>query len=188
MSGETVTPETAFGTETVYEGRVIKVRVDQVRLADGRETIREVVEYPQSVVMVPIDADDNVIMVRQYRYAVGEALLEAPAGKCDGKESPAETAQRELQEETGYKAGDLRFMASYWTGPGLLTEYMHAFLALDLEESSLAADDDEKIVVECVPLGRVHDMIRDGTIQDGKTIATLLMALHVYDRNSNRSK
>lgn len=188
MSGGAVQPETALSTVTVYEGKVIKVRVDRVRLADGRESVREVVEYPQSVVIVPIDFDDNVILVRQYRYAIGDALLEAPAGKCDEGEGPAETAQRELQEETGYRAGDLQFMASYWTGPGLVTEYMHAFLARDLEESPLAADDDEKIVVEHVPLGRVHDMIRDGTIRDGKTIATLLMALHVYDRNSSRRR
>ena len=183
MSGEIVGPETTLASEAVYEGRVIRVRVDRVRLVDGRETVREVVEYPQSVVIVPVDVDDNVILVRQYRYAVGDALLEAPAGKCDGREGPLETAQRELREETGYKAGDLRLMASYWTGPGLVTERMHAFLARDLEESALAADDDEKITVERVPLDRVHDMIRGGAIQDGKTIATLLMALHVYDRD-----
>lgn len=187
MSVEYIKPEKTLSTETIYKGAVITVRVDRVILPDGRESIREVVEYPKSVVVLPIDADENVILVHQYRYAAGQPLLELPAGKCEEGETPADTAQRELQEEIGYKAGELQPLVSYWTGPGFVTEYMYAFLAKDLIESDVPGDPDEDIVVERFPIDRIHDMIRDRTIQDGKTIATLLMAMHVHDQNSSRS-
>ena len=186
MSIEDIKPEKTLSTETIYKGTVITLRVDRVMLPDGREAVREVVEYPKSVVVVPIDADENVIFVRQYRYAAVPPLLELPAGKCEEEEIPAKTAQRELQEEIGYKAGRLQPLVSYWTGPGFVTEYMYAFLAQDLIESDVPGDPDEDILVERFPLDQIHDMIRDRTIQDGKTIATLLVAMHVQDHNSNR--
>ena len=186
MNVDSIKPEETLSTKTIYKGAVITLRVDRVILPDGRESIREVVECPKSVVVVPIDADENVIFVRQYRYATGQPLLELPAGKCEEKETPSDTAQRELQEEIGYKAGELHSLVSYWTGPGFVDEYMYAFLAQDLIESDVPGDPDEDILVERFPLDQIHDMIRDRTIQDGKTIATLLVAMHVQDHNSNR--
>ena len=181
-------PETLLGTETRYVGELLRVREDDVRLPNGGQARREVVEHPDSVVVVPVDSDDNVIMVRQYRYPIGSVLLEAPAGKLDGSEDPRDTAQRELQEETGYASGELRNLGRFWVSPGFCTQLMHAFFASDLKPSALEPDDDEDIRTERVPLARVSELIRDGEIQDAKTIAALLMALHVFDLGPERHR
>ena len=176
-------PEKPVSTRPVYEGRIIRVRVDTVTLPDGRETTREVVEHKPAVVLVPLDAEGNVVLVRQYRHAVGRALLEAPAGMVEGSESPEECAQRELQEEIGYASRELRALGGFWTSPGFCTEYMYAYLAKDLVPSRLKADDDESINVERAPLSRVPGLILDGQIQDAKTIAALLMATCLVEKN-----
>ena len=180
-----VMKETKLTSKTVFEGRVIQVRVDSVRLANGREAVREVADHAPAVVIAPIDSDGSVVLVRQYRYPVEEALLEAPAGIVEPGEEPDDCAQRELQEETGYRADDMRPLAGFWTSPGFCSEYMYAYVARDLVPSKLEADYDEDIAVERVPLSEVPEMIRDGRIRDAKTIAVLLMAAHVDD-NSNR--
>ena len=184
MSAEIPRPEAVLASTVAYDGKVLRVRVDEVRFADGRSAVREVVEYPNSVVVVPIDADDNVVLVRQYRHPAGSALLEAPAGKRDGAEEPEEAAQRELREEIGHRAGRLRSLGSFWTTPGFCTELIHAFVATDLSPSRLEQDTDEDIVTETAPLSAVTDLIRTGVIQDGKTIAALLLAMHVYNEES----
>ena len=181
MTASSIEPERLIDSEEVFDGRILQVHVDSVRLPDGRRTTREVVEYADVVVIAPIDADDNVILVRQYRYAVGEALLEAPAGKVEESEPPDDCAQRELREETGYRAGDLRSLGGFWMSPGFCSEYMYAYVARELTASKLEADDDENIVVERVPLSRVPDMIRSGEIRDAKSIAVLLMATCLYN-------
>ncbi len=173
--------EQRIDTKDIYEGRIIKVRVDTVKLSGARETSREVVEHAGSVVMVPIDDEDNVILVRQYRYAVGQALLEAPAGIVEPPESPGECAQRELQEEIGYRAKFMRPLGGFWSSPGFCTEYMYTFLAKGLVRSKLEADDDESIHVEKFPLSAVPRLIRVGEIEDAKTIAALLMAIHLFE-------
>ena len=177
--------ETRLTSKTVFEGRVIQVRVDSVRLANGREAVREVADHAPAVVIAPIDANGSVVLVRQYRYPVEEALLEAPAGIVEPGEEPDDCAQRELQEETGYRADDMRPLGGFWTSPGFCSEYMYAYVARDLVPSRLEADYDEDIAVERVPLSEVSAMIRDGRIRDAKTIAVLLMAAHVDD-NSKR--
>ena len=172
-------PEVVLGSETVFEGKIVRVRVDTVRLPNGGRTVRDVVEHSPSVVVVPIDAEDNVILVRQYRYPVGISLLEAPAGGVDGSESPEESAQRELQEETGYRSLSLRSLGRFWASPGYCTELMHAYLATELVPSTLEPDPDENIRIEKFPITAVGGMIQRGEIQDGKTIAVLLMATSV---------
>jgi len=167
--------EQRIDTKDIYEGRLIKVRVDTVKMPNARETSREVVEHAASVVMVPIDDEDNVILVRQYRYAAGLALLEAPAGMVEPSESPGDCAQRELQEEIGYRANSMRPLGGFWSSPGFCTEYMYAFLAKGLVPSKLDADDDESINVEKFPLSAIPRLIRVGEIEDAKTIAALLM-------------
>ena len=175
-------PETVTSSRTVFEGRLIRVRVDQVVLEGGVESSREVVEHGEVVVAVPIDSEGNIVMVRQYRHAVEQSLLEAPAGGIEGSESPAECAQRELQEETGYRSRDLRRIGGFWLAPGYVTEYMHVFLARDLVLSPLKADDDERIVVEEVPISRTRELIRSGEIRDAKTIAAVSMAVEELGR------
>ena len=170
------TPERQLSSRSVFEGRVVSVRVDEVRLPGGGSAIREVIEHRPAVVIVPIDDSGRVLLIRQYRYAVLETLLEAPAGIVEEGEDPDETAQRELQEEVGRIAGDLRKLGEFWATPGFCNELMHAYVARDLRHSSLAADEDEDITVVPMPMAEALDMIATGEIRDAKTIASLLLA------------
>ena len=169
-------PETALTSDLVFDGKLLRLRVDTVRLPDGRQASREVVEHRPAVVVVPIDGEDNVVLVRQFRYAVGESLLEAPAGGVEESETPLECARRELQEETGYLARSLESLGRFWTSPGFCDELMYAYVGRDLVPSALQPDPDEIIQTETVPLSSVVALIRNGEIQDAKTIAALLMA------------
>ena len=168
--------EQQISSRPVFDGRVVSLRVDEVRLPGGGSAVREVIDHGPAVVLVPIDESGQVLLVRQYRYAVGETLLEAPAGIVEEGEEPDETAQRELQEEVGRIAGDLWKLGEFWATPGFCNELMHAYVARDLSHSALDADDDEDITVVAVPMAEALDMIAAGEIRDAKTIAALLMA------------
>ena len=121
-------------------------------------------------------ADGDVVLVRQYRLPAQEALLEIPAGGVDAGESAEEAAQRELQEETGYRAGRLERLAGFFVSPGYCTEFIHVFLATDLSESVIAGDEDEDIALERMPLADAVRLIERGEIKDGKSIVGLLQA------------
>lgn len=168
-----------MSSRTVFQGRVVSLRVDTVALPGGGQATREVVVHRGSVVIVPVDREGQVLLVRQYRHAAGRVLLEAPAGTLDPDEDPATCAQRELREETGYMAGDLRRLGGFWASPGFCSEYLHVFLARDLRHAPLEADADEDIRVVRVPLARVPEMVLAGEVEDAKTVASLLMALRV---------
>ena len=118
--------------------------------------------------------------MRQYRKPPEVALLEAPAGGLEEGETPEDGVIRELQEEIGFVPGKLQEMAGFWMAPGFCTEYMHAFIATDLTQSVLPPDEDENIEVVPVPLEHTPELIRSGEIQDAKSIAALLMAVHMY--------
>jgi ADP-ribose pyrophosphatase len=163
-----------------YRGKILNVRVDTVSLGRGGQGIREVVEHCECVCIVPLDDAENVIMVKQYRKAVEANLLEIPAGGVENGEVSREAVLRELQEETGYTAVNLELLSSFWTTPGFCDELMHAYVATGLTPSSLPPDDDEDIQVERVPLSQVPDLIRKGTIMDAKSIASLLMVMHLW--------
>jgi ADP-ribose pyrophosphatase len=171
--------EPTIDSKVVFEGRILTLRVDSVRLPNGRETTREIAEHSDSVCIVPIDEQGNILLVRQYRKPVEMDLLEVPAGGIEEGEVPEEAVQRELQEEIGYTAGNLQHLSSFWLAPGWCTEYMHAYLATDLMPSNLAADDDEFISVVRVPLAESLDMVKQGQIRDAKSISSLLMASQV---------
>lgn len=168
--------ETVLSTEHIYEGRLLNLRVDQVRTARGVESVREIVEHPGAVAVTPIDEYGRVLLVRQYRHAVRAAMVEVPAGILRPGEDPSAAAQRELREETGCRAGRLDRLGGIYTAPGMSTEYIHLFLARDLTPDRLAMDDDETIEVLTVPFDRALSWARDGTIQDGKTVSALLLA------------
>ena len=174
-------PEQMISSERVFDGRIVRVRADAVLLPNGRNTTREVVEHRPSVVVVPIDADGNAILVRQHRYPAEQVLLEAPAGVVEESETPDDCAMRELQEEIGFSSRDLRALGGFWMSPGYCTEFMYAYLAKDLVPSRLQADADESIKVERVSISGVSRLIRLGEIQDAKTIAALLMAVYLFD-------
>lgn len=169
-----------INSRRVYDGNIIGVRVDTIVLGNSEEFKREVVEHNTAVTMVPIDNNENVLLVRQYRHPTQLTLLETPAGIVEELESPDEAAQRELREEVGYGSYDLRIMGGFWTSPGFCTEFMYAYIAKDLRPSPLEQDSDENILVEKLPLSRITQLIRLGEIQDSKTITALLMAIHLF--------
>lgn len=175
-------PEEQIASREIYDGRIIKVRVDDILLTpSGRQSVREVVEHAPAVVIVPVDGDGNVLLVRQYRYAAKQTLLEAPAGIVEHGEDPDACAQRELAEEIGFASRDLRVLGGFWASPGFCDEFLYAYLAKDLVPHKLQADDDENIEVEKVPLARIPQLIRLGEIQDAKSVAALLMAICIFD-------
>lgn len=166
--------EKIISTEHIYDGKIVKLDVHQVELPDGRESARELVNHPGAVAMVALDNEQNVLLVRQYRIGAGKVLLEVPAGTLSPDEAPIVCAERELQEETGYKPGTLEPMGGFFVAPGYSTEYIHLYLATDLKESLLPHDDDEFIELERIPLVDTPQLIESGEICDSKTVASLL--------------
>ena len=163
--------------EVVFDGSIMTVTVDILRLPDGSEARFEVVEHPDAVTIVPVDEFGSVVMVRQYRHALRRVLLELPAGKMERGEEPAAAAQRELREETGLAAGELRPLGGFYAAPGFLTEYLHLFLARELRPSPLEPDPFEIVEVVRVPAAEARAMVASGEIRDAKTIAGLCMTL-----------
>jgi ADP-ribose pyrophosphatase len=164
-------------TETLYRGRALALRLDEVEYAPGRSTRLEIVEHAEAVVVLPLDEEGQIWFVRQYRHPAGRELLELPAGILPEGEDPVDGARRELQEETGMTAGSLERLLSFWLAPGYSTEYMHIFLAKQLSPAPLAQDEDEIITVEKVPLARALQMaLDDCALCDAKTSLALLAA------------
>ena len=170
-------PERTLATQQIYQGRAVNMRVDTVENAGGAETTREVVEHSDCVAVVVIDEQDNVLLVRQFRHAVGKFLLEIPAGGIDSGEEPVDTVCRELQEEIGYFPRRIERLAGFYTTPGYGTEYLHCFLATDLVSSRLIAEDSESIELLRVPSEQIPLLIMSGEICDAKSIAALLLFL-----------
>ena len=170
--------EKLLGNETIYEGKILDLRIDSIELPSGRQTIREIVCHRNSVVIVAVDAEESVFLVRQYRSPLRKMLLEIPAGKKEAGESPAETACRELIEETGYTAGEMEDLGGFYAGPGYSTEYLHLFYASDLKPADNVLDDDEIAEVLRVPLAEIPGMISSGEICDAKSVAGLLRIIY----------
>jgi ADP-ribose pyrophosphatase len=171
--------ERLIRTRPIFQGRVVSLRVDTTEIIkEGQpvEATREVVEHAQTIVVVPLDDQGNVLLVEQYRHAARESLLEAPAGGMEEGETPEEAVTRELQEETGYAPGTLERLGGFWVAPGWCDEYMHAYIARDLKPSRLPQDVDEDVWLTPVPFDQVVELIQQGRIRDAKSIAALLMA------------
>lgn len=163
-------------SERPYVGRIVTVRVDEVGREDGRTMRLEVVEHGRSVGIVPVRDDGRVVLIRQYRHATGEDLLEIPAGSIDPGEEGEACAQRELAEEIGYRAGSMQRIGGFYLCPGYLTEFMEIYLARDLRPASATPDEDEAIVLAEMPLAEALAGIAAGTLRDAKTVAALAMA------------
>ncbi len=161
----------------VFDGRVFRVRQDRIRLPGGRETVLDIVEHHGAVVILPVSEEGYIWFVRQYRHAAGKYLLELPAGTLEPNESPETCARRELQEEIGMKAAQWTYLGSFYVAPGYTSEHMHAYLAQDLQPSSLGRDEDEILDVVSLPWPDVWNMVRQRAIHDAKTLATLFLAL-----------
>ncbi len=158
-----------------YEGWV-SVRVDSLRYASGREGEITVVEHPGGVTLVAVDDQDRLLLVRQHRHPAGRWLLELPAGTLDAGELPEACAERELQEETGYRPQRIERLGGFYTAPGFCTEYLYVFLCTELVESPLQGDEDT-IHLERLPPREALRLIAAGEIEDAKTSAALLLYL-----------
>ncbi|MEO8394916.1 MAG: NUDIX hydrolase [Chloroflexota bacterium] len=166
--------EVTLRTTNIYDGRIIKLDLLDVRLPDGKEARREVLRHPGAVAIVALDEAKNVLLVRQFRAAAGKVLLEIPAGTLNPGEVPLTCALRELQEETGFRAEKLEPLGGIYTAPGYTTEFIHLFYASGLSEAPLPQDEDEFVEVERVPFAESLAMIDRGEIADGKSVSGLL--------------
>jgi ADP-ribose pyrophosphatase len=163
-------------SETLLEGRAFKIRRDHLKTPDGRETKLEIVDHGGSVVIIPIDAEKNLLFVRQYRHAAKADLLELPAGTRDNEEPYEECAAREIREETGMEAGKLQKVGEFYLAPGYSTEFMAVFVATELKHNPLNADEDEFLQVEKIPIKKAVEMAEHGEVPDAKSLAALLLA------------
>ncbi len=169
--------ETRLGGEEVYSGRILRLEVDRVELPTGAESLREVVRHRGAAVVLPLLDDGRVVMVRQYRYPVGESILELPAGTLEPGEDPVDCAARELAEETGFKAGSVSVLGGFYAAPGYTDERLTAVLATGLQPvTGVAPDPDEIIEIEILDRTEVLRRIEAGEIRDSKSLATILLA------------
>lgn len=164
--------EKTLEEKTLYKGKILDLELHRVLLPDGRETKREVVRHRPAVGIVALQ-DRCVFLVRQFRYPLFDFTLEIPAGMIEDGESPLDAASREIQEEIGYKALCLQEIGRIYPSPGYCDEEVFLFLASDLIPSKLSADDDEFIDVVKCPFAKALDLLKDGTIQDGKSSLAL---------------
>jgi ADP-ribose pyrophosphatase len=162
-----------LSSRNIYRGRVVHLDVDRVVEPSGMEVEREVVRHPGAAVLLPVTGDGRVILIRQFRYAAGETLLEVPAGTIDPGETPEETAGRELVEETGYHAGKLEKLAEFFPSPGILAERMHLFLATELEKREASPDADESLELVELPWERALALEPGRDVRDAKTLVAL---------------
>jgi len=174
--------EKTLFSQLIYEGRAVKLRVDTVKMASGRETTREIVEHSDCVAIIAIDADDNVLLVNQFRKPVEKELLEIPAGGINPGEDAVTTVRRELQEETGYLPRKVERLGGFYSAPGYCTEYLYLYLATNLIPSPLIAEDTENISLTRVPTSQIPSIITSGSICNAKSIAGLLAFLD-YQRS-----
>ncbi len=162
--------------QIVYDGTKVRLELHHLENEEtGKRHRREVCAHPGAVVVLGFLNDGRLVLIRNYRYAIGQALLELPAGTLEKNEDPMNCAGRELLEETGYLATRLRPLMPFFTSPGILSEKMYVFAAYDLHPAETAREEGEEIEVLPVTWAEAIDMIRHGEIQDAKTIATLLM-------------
>jgi len=164
-----------ISTEDIYKGKIFDVYEAEIRDGDIKYK-REIVKHKGSAVIIPVFADKTVALVRQYRHAAGEYLLEIPAGTLNLSENPEIGALRELEEEIGVKAGKIEKLIEFYVSPGFLTEKMHLYLATDLVETGQNLEEDELLTIEKLRFTEAFDKIKNGEIQDAKTIIGLSLA------------
>lgn len=164
--------------QVIYTGKKVRLELHHLDNDDGARHIREVCVHPGAVVILPFVSKDRLLLIRTRRHAVGEVLLELPAGTLEKNEDPMNCAGRELLEETGYLAARLQAMQFFYTSPGILSEKIYSFAAYDLQFQGRQLEEGEEIETVPVNLDEALQLIRSGEIHDGKTIATLLM----YDK------
>jgi ADP-ribose diphosphatase len=168
--------EKRIASKSIYEGKVLNLRVDEVKMENGHVATREVVEHLGAAAIVPILEGGDVILVRQYRYPAGSDLLEIPAGTLRADEDPEDCAMRELEEETGYRCRNIAKITEFLVAPGYSTEKIHVYLAKDLTKTHTKMDEDESINLERQPFADALKKIQTGEIRDAKSIIGLQAA------------
>jgi ADP-ribose pyrophosphatase len=163
-------------TWRAYDGKAFNVRVDLLDGPAGISSRVDIVEHPGAIALIPIDEQDQVWLVRQYRHPAGEELLELPAGTLEPGESPTVCATRESREEIGMEPGELIHLGGTFLAPGYSSEYLRFFLARELCASPLPPDPGEVLLLEKIPWGKIWNLIADGSIRDAKTLAGLTLA------------
>ena len=181
--------ETCASSELIFDGHVVHLYLDQIRLPDGNAGIREYIRHIGAVCVIPLTEACEVLCVRQYRYPYAEVLLEIPAGKLDSKtEDRAEAALRELREETGARCGKLTHLGKYYGSPAILDEAIDMYLAEDLTMGETDLDEDEFLDVVKIPLSELVDEVLAGRVPDGKTQAAVMRVHEMLRRREERAK
>jgi ADP-ribose pyrophosphatase len=174
--------EKTLSSKILFEGKHFSFKTDVVELPNGIRTVRDTVDHPGAVAVIPILPDGRIVLVRQYRYAVRRDLLEIPAGTLEKGENPYDCAVRELREETGYEAINMEMLMSCYVAPGYSSELIHFYLASVLRKGESNLELDEAITVEKFEFKQVLKMIKENTIVDAKTIVGMLAYLTYYPR------
>lgn len=168
--------------ETIYEGKIVDVSVHEVTLPDGRSSKREVINHSGAVAVVAVTPEQKIVMVKQYRKPLEKPLVEIPAGKLEGTDSPEETAARELKEETGYTAGRLQKIASFYTSPGFADEIVHLYEAFELQAGEPETEEDEFIELMEISLKEADELIQREEIHDAKTMYAVQYVKTILDQ------
>ncbi|MEK3885917.1 NUDIX hydrolase [Bacillus sp. FSL K6-3431] len=178
--------EKTISTKEIFKGKIISLQVDEVELPDGNIAKREIVKHPGAVAVIALTAENKIVMVEQYRKPLERSLLEIPAGKLEPGENPELSAVRELEEETGYGAGKLDHLISFYTSPGFADELIHLYIATDLHkvENPLSGDEDEFVDLQEITLEQAVKFVNEKYIYDAKTAYAVLylqlkMGMHV---------
>lgn len=171
--------EKTISSEIIYEGKILTVRRDKVETVSG-ESYREIIEHGGGAVIIGLTKSGKMLMVRQYRKAVERDVFEVPAGKIDPGEDPKETARRELEEETGYKSNDVKFLTKFYPSVGYDKEVLYLYIARDLVKTQTHFDKDEAIEIEEWEIQDLYEMVMSGEIEDGKSIIAILMIHELF--------
>lgn len=166
--------EKTVESQTLFEGKIVTLRLDKAQLPNGAIAGREVVEHPGGVAILPLFDDGTVMVVRQFRYPFGQVITELPAGKLEKGEDPTPAALRELEEEAGVHCGELISLGCLYLSPGFSDEVLHMYLARQLTLGTCHPDEDEFLEVERIPFQALAQQVMDGSITDAKTVALVL--------------
>jgi ADP-ribose pyrophosphatase len=174
--------EKQLSSRQIFDGRVVKLFVDDIELPNGSTSIREYIKHPGAVCVIPITDEGEVIMVRQFRYPFGRTLLEIPAGKLEVGEDPLDAVKRELEEESGVIAENVEFIGMTYTTVAFTNEQIYTYMATGLTYTAPHTDEDEFVEVERIPLDTLVQMVMDGEIKDSKTQVAILKAERLWKR------
>ena len=172
--------EKTLTSKTEFRGNILNVRVDQVKLPDGNQSSREIVEHSGGVTVLPVTKEKEIIMVKQFRKPTGEVLLELPAGKLESGEKPKKCAERELLEETGFKADKMVKVLSFYTSPGYSNELLHLYTGEVSKVKKQNLDQGEFLEVKIIKSSKARKLINSGKIRDGKSLVGLFYYLTHY--------